>query len=97
MTSKPEAGAVRAIDALKKWESETGGAASPAEGNAYMDGFNDGMTHCGKLADALQAIVKVLDKNSEEVDNVTYFNGRYCGELHDPLSQAQAVLKKVGK
>lgn len=49
-----------------------------------------------EMGEALQRIVKVLHTVTEDDDGVTYFNGRYCGELQAPLAEAKAILRKAG-
>lgn len=48
-----------------------------------------------ELVAKLSQLVTVLDKVSEDDDGVMYFNGRYCGELQQPLAEARAILSKV--
>ena len=47
-----------------------------------------------ELVEALRKLVEVLETVTVMDDNVMYFNGRYCGELQQPLAEAESVLSK---
>ena len=51
----------------------------------------------GELVECLRRLTAVLVYVSEVDDNVQYFNGRYCGQLEQPLREAESLLSRYQK
>lgn len=50
----------------------------------------------GEMREALRKLITVIRSVSNLDDGVFYFNGKYCGELLEPLEQAEVLLGPAG-